>query len=96
MCPETSFDSLLLVLARQACAQRARQPTRVSGAQCPTVNVLPSLQRPDHTERMVDASGIQRGKLEMVRVAFTKTSSVSRAFCLVVLNGHSSWEIKKD
>lgn len=34
-------------------------------------------------------------KLEIVRVVFTKTSSVSRAFCVVVLNGHSSWEIKK-
>lgn len=64
--------------------------------QCHTANVLSSLQRPDQTERMVDAPGIQRGKLEMVTVAFTKTSSVIRAFCLVVLNGHSSWEIKKD
>lgn len=57
--------------------------------------MLSSLQRPDNTERMIDASGIQREKLERVRVVFTKTLSVSRAFCLVVLNGHSSWEIKK-
>lgn len=75
---------------------QATNPCVRCSVQCHTVNVLSSLQRPNQTERMVDAPGIQRGKLEMARVAFTKTSSVSRAFCLVVLNGHSSWEIKKD
>lgn len=56
--------------------------------QCHTVNVLSSLQRPDQTERMVDAPGIQRGKLEMARVAFTKTSSVSRAWLFSMGTAH--------
>lgn len=62
---------------------------------CHIVNTLSSLQRPDNIKRMIDASGIQREKLEMVRVVFKKNSSVRGAFCLVVLNGHTSREIKK-